>query len=228
MKKSVALICIFALAFTFAACSKDKTSSENGIGYQMYEKGNGKIIKLLLSPYGDKEHLLTGEVRENYVSVTSDGNFAFSDLDFISENEKVAKIKYVSTPLDGCVYYSIEGVRYGTTYVYIQSKDGSVRSEKIKVVVDKETIATTTTVFLRSYSYSKSSTEESDDTLSNTELTTSDRDNTSLTERTSESATVTDPHSITHTGTTSGTVTHSASSQTTEVTKKTTTRRRYR
>ncbi|MBP9988911.1 MAG: hypothetical protein KBT46_05360, partial [Ruminococcus sp.] len=66
--------------------------------------------------------------------------------------------------------YSLEGVHYGTTYVYIETADGKIRTQRIKVVVDKETVTTTEPLTLRSYSYtgedyypSTSSTKSTDD-----------------------------------------------------------------
>lgn len=58
-------------------------------------------------------------------------------LDFVSENPKIASIEYEKnssyTPR-----VIITPIANGETYVYIQSKDGTVQSEKIKVVVDIE------------------------------------------------------------------------------------------
>lgn len=58
-------------------------------------------------------------------------------LDFVSENPKVATIEYDK---DSSISQKviITPVSDGETYVYIQSKDGKVKSEKIKVVVDIE------------------------------------------------------------------------------------------
>lgn len=58
-------------------------------------------------------------------------------LDFVSENSKVATIEYDK---DSWISQEVKitPVSDGETYVYIQSKDGTVKSEKIKVVVDIE------------------------------------------------------------------------------------------
>lgn len=58
-------------------------------------------------------------------------------LDFVSENPKVATIEYDK---DSWISQEVKitPVSDGETYVYIQSKDGKVKSEKIKVIVDIE------------------------------------------------------------------------------------------
>lgn len=58
-------------------------------------------------------------------------------LEFISENPDVATIAYDGDawPDDCC---KIKKVGTGETYVYIQTKDGTVQSEKIKVIVAAE------------------------------------------------------------------------------------------
>lgn len=64
-------------------------------------------------------------------------------LDFVSENPKVATIEYDK---DSSISQKviITPVSDGETYIYIQSKDGKVKSEKIKVIVDIEEETTAT------------------------------------------------------------------------------------
>lgn len=56
-------------------------------------------------------------------------------LEFVSDNPKVAEISYDST-YDYSDNVNIKAIGNGETYVYIQSKDKSVTSQKIKVTVD--------------------------------------------------------------------------------------------
>lgn len=92
-------------------------------------------------------------------------------LEFISENPEIATIEYDEDAWisDRC---KIKKVSAGETYVYIQTKDGTVQSEKIKVIVeaeepeeDEETVVDTPvdnsrTVYItptgKKYHYSKS------------------------------------------------------------------------
>lgn len=54
-------------------------------------------------------------------------------LDFMTDNQKVATIRYDNSDVNHkCV---ITPVGLGETYIYVQTKDGSCQSEKIKVIV---------------------------------------------------------------------------------------------
>lgn len=153
MKRIIAFLCFVVLVFTFVACGKSGKANDK-LKDEVGKQVSGKIEKLLLSPYGDRVFLKTYEIKTDYVSVTYNGNLSPSDIKFRSEDEDVAKVRYISTPLDGCVCYSIEGVHYGTTYIHIESADGNICAKTIKVVVDKETVTTTVPLSLRSYHYS--------------------------------------------------------------------------
>lgn len=70
--------------------------------------------------------------------------FETKDLEFVSENPNVATIEYDSSSLFGGYWCNITKVGDGETYVYIQATNGdSVKSEKIKIIVEPEENATT-------------------------------------------------------------------------------------
>lgn len=56
------------------------------------------------------------------------------DLQIISENPEVAEIVYTGT-VDGMETCAIVPISHGETYVYLQSSDGKIRTEKLKVLV---------------------------------------------------------------------------------------------
>lgn len=65
------------------------------------------------------------------------GNYAIScpsDIRIVSENREVAEIVYTGTK-DGVETCSIIPYSQGETYIYIQSADGEIKSEKVKVLV---------------------------------------------------------------------------------------------
>ncbi len=69
---------------------------------------------------------------ESYEYISDIENY----LEFISEDSQIATIKYDGDSWsDKCV---IENVGVGETYVYIQTKDQSIQSEKIKIIVEPE------------------------------------------------------------------------------------------
>lgn len=71
------------------------------------------------------------------VQVTLKNSFIYSadDIQFISDNPEIAVITYAKSSYGKTVYYDITGISPGETFVYATSKDGSVTSEKIKVIV---------------------------------------------------------------------------------------------
>lgn len=60
------------------------------------------------------------------------------ELVFVSEDPQIATIKY-DAEADG-FQCRIDSVGIGETYIYIQTKDGSVQSNKLKVIVEEEKI----------------------------------------------------------------------------------------
>ena len=58
-------------------------------------------------------------------------------LEFVSENPEIVTIEYDEDSLFSN-YCIIKKVGVGETYVYIQNKDGTIQSEKIKVIVEEE------------------------------------------------------------------------------------------
>ena len=133
MKKiysSIALflsLCIFV--FSFCACSSKSTSEK--------EKTTN-ITNLSFSTLKSPLELGAGDTREGWFGVTTTGDYDISEIDFYSSNPDVAKFEYDKTVLDKSVYYVISGVSSGEAVIYAQTKDGSVKTEEVKVTVKQE------------------------------------------------------------------------------------------
>ena len=69
------------------------------------------------------------------VKVKKKKEFSPDDVKFISDDPNVATIEYTDSFLTTMLYYDITAKGTGETTVYVVSSDGSVSSEKIKVVV---------------------------------------------------------------------------------------------
>lgn len=63
---------------------------------------------------------------------------SYEDVVLVSEDPSIATIEYDQTALGTYIYYNVYGVSAGTTYIYCQSKDGSVVSPKVPVTVTGE------------------------------------------------------------------------------------------
>ena len=72
--------------------------------------------------------------KNSYFYVKGNDTFNIEDIEFISSNPDVAKIKYSKTTLTTHVYYDITAVSPGEATVYVQTKDGIIKSEEIKVI----------------------------------------------------------------------------------------------
>lgn len=189
VKRIIAFLCFVTFVFAFVACGKSGKLSDK-IKDSVGKQSSGKIEKILLSPFGDRIYLKTYEIKTDYLSVTYNGNLSADDIIFKCDDEDIAKVRYVSTPLDGCICYSIEGVHYGTTYIHIESADGNIRAKKIKVVVDMETVTTTVPLSRRTGIFNGPDGEFFDlkpSTRSTKEDDEDDETTTSRTERTDES-----------------------------------------
>ena len=79
------------------------------------------------------------KTRPSYVTVKVKRRSDFSpeDVLFISDDPEVATIHFTNEASTTYLYYEISGVSPGETTVYVSSKDGSVISEPIKVIVPK-------------------------------------------------------------------------------------------
>lgn len=100
----------------------------------------GENIAKLSFEHKKTVYLTVGEKEIGFVKVklnASENDVDSQDLEFISQNPKIATFNYNETFLDTTVYYTIEGLSIGETTVYVQSKGGKVSSEKITVVVKK-------------------------------------------------------------------------------------------
>ena len=89
--------------------------------------GNGEDITVKIGETG-----VGGEVK-----VTSNDWFYYpndGDVTFASANSEIVRISPLRVS-GSDVYYTIEAVNPGETYVYATSKDGTITSEKIKVTV---------------------------------------------------------------------------------------------
>ena len=112
------------------------TSTENSTSNTTVATGNIKELSFFRKE--DQKLKIGDSTSESYVNVEVKDKKAFSsgDVIFISENPEVATIEFTKDALTTYLYYKITGVSAGETYVYAASKDESVQSEKLKVIVE--------------------------------------------------------------------------------------------
>lgn len=85
----------------------------------------------------EKPHLEieAGKTEKGYFKVSGNDEFSLDDIQFVSSDPTIATFEYDTTALKTCVYYKINGLKAGTTTVYAQTTDGSVKTSEIEVTV---------------------------------------------------------------------------------------------
>ena len=77
-----------------------------------------------------------GNKESGSFEVVGTGDFDPDDIEFVSSNESVAIIEFDEyRELFGDVYYTITPISDGTATLYVQTKDGSVKSQEITINV---------------------------------------------------------------------------------------------
>ena len=141
----IAVAWIFYLIIVFSGGSSDK-STENASSAGTTEKNetevavanNSNIKELSFIRDNDRTVKVGQSTPESYLNVKlkDKKDFSPSDVIFVSENPEIATIEFTKDALTTCLYFKITGVSPGETYVYANSQDGSVVSDKIKVIVE--------------------------------------------------------------------------------------------
>ena len=95
-------------------------------------EASSKITSLSFTRTSDI--IVEGDSEKGYVLIEGDGTHEASDVLLISENEDIAEVKIISCT-GHLLSYEVISVSNGETYIQVFSADGSVRSDKLKVVI---------------------------------------------------------------------------------------------
>lgn len=147
MKKSISTIlaiCLLISAlFSLPACYVEPTESykpnrtdETSTNDDTTTSTKSKITGFEFSPFTTMELSMTvGETEESYFIVNGDRDFSLDDIIFVSSDKSVAKIEFESQALTTYIYYKITPLSEGTATLYVQTKDGAVKSDEISITV---------------------------------------------------------------------------------------------
>lgn len=89
----------------------------------------------------DDSHMLDMEVGEkdkSYFTIEGTRDFILEDFSLISTNPEVATFTYDSTALTTYIYFEIEALSAGETRLYVETRDGTIKSPEILVTVSGE------------------------------------------------------------------------------------------
>lgn len=101
-------------------------------------------IKSLEFITNDDVTLKVGDMYSNkyvHVNVSDKNSFVSEDVVFVSENQDVATISFDKEISTVFLYFNVQAVGPGDTYVYAKSADGSVTSDKIHIIVPEPIVA---------------------------------------------------------------------------------------
>ena len=97
--------------------------------------GGAKIESLAMNETSKQTLYVGGSGFKNWVKI-SPAYFDENEIEFVSTNPEVATIS-PGTKTAGALWFECAAVKPGETTVYAQTKDGSVKSEEVKVTVKK-------------------------------------------------------------------------------------------
>ena len=141
-KKYGFIVAAWSVYLIMAAVANKNDKSTNHSSSQLEQSTvfQGEKSKISEITFGNGEDI-TVKIGETgvggKVKVTSNDWFYYpndGDVTFASANSEVVRISPLRVS-GSDVYYTIEAVNPGETYVYASSKDGTITSEKIKVTV---------------------------------------------------------------------------------------------
>ena len=141
-KKYGFIVAAWSVYLIMAAVANKNDKSTNHSSSQLEQSTvfQGEKSKISEIKFGNGEDI-TVKIGETgvggKVKVTSDDLFYYpndGDVTFASANPEVVRISPLRTS-GSDVYYTLEAVKPGETYIYATSKDGTITSDKIKVTV---------------------------------------------------------------------------------------------
>lgn len=121
MKRLFALVAAAALLLAFAGCSQTK----------------GNITALRFED-GSDVTLRAGEARINQkllVEFKYRSDFKPEYVSFVSADPEIAEIRFVGNLIAKELYFDVEGLSPGETEVWAEAEDGTVATERVRVVV---------------------------------------------------------------------------------------------
>lgn len=121
---------LFMLLALLSSCSNINTGEKGVTAINIFSQSMQLNMKL-------------GEISaKKHITVKSDGEFNIDDIEFVSDDESVAKIRCESTALVKFIYFTVEATGVGETSVYARTTDGKIESEHLRVTVEEDAVTT--------------------------------------------------------------------------------------
>lgn len=170
----IALLVLFILGGFFSCIDgEDKVVSETG------------ITEFDFFIMEDAIELEVGESKNSYFEVKGTEDFIVDDFKLVSSDENIVTFTYDETLLTTHIYYIINAVAPGSATIYVQTSDGLIKSEEIKVTVTgvAETTKMVSTTIVETTAKSDSTTKKSETTTKSTSSVINTTKENSVTEK---------------------------------------------
>lgn len=123
----VLLAAVFVAGTVFGICLSAVLESEND-----KNKTSEEVTEFIFSPGTQKElELKVGESKEGYITVKGD----FEGYRLVSTQSEVAQFYVEKMTGNTRIYYNILAVSVGEAKLYVETADGKIKSDEIKVTI---------------------------------------------------------------------------------------------
>ncbi len=120
---SIVLAVIFIITLT--SCSTPDSSQPTS-----------NITSLNISIIDKNITIEAGEEETGYISVQASGEYADSEIKLISSNSNIATFEFdTEKSAPNCIYYKIKGISKGSTTVYAETTDGTIKTDALNITV---------------------------------------------------------------------------------------------
>lgn len=87
--------------------------------------------------YSDMDYVVTvgGVPYKSWINISPNGKYEEGNVVFVSEDPNIVKVEAGTASGTTALWFEAVGVSAGETFIYAQTKDGAVKSEKIKITV---------------------------------------------------------------------------------------------
>ena len=133
----VGLMIIFAISQIGSNNASNQNDSSRGVSAPSEETTSSSIKELRFTEKSDVTVKIGESCEPGCLEVTAEptGSFEPEDVLFVSENTDIVAIAFTKKDYSSNLHFEITGVSSGETNVYATTKDKSVKSEVIHVVV---------------------------------------------------------------------------------------------
>lgn len=174
----LALLCIVSVAANGSDTENETTTQLSSTGIVEIDSILSNDIQLDLTTQWNSS-------KSVYFTISPDGDYSIDDFELVSNNTEIATVEFERIDYSKQLVIKVVGITAGETVVYVQTKDGVIKSDEIKVICTGEK-PTTTEATTQEPTTEEPTTEETTAEPTTEEKTTKDNSRTVYTTPTGE------------------------------------------